>query len=214
MRIGYQLFFEKNAIIDCLLSVYYFLSKMLFQIETKRLLLRDILPDDDKGLFELDSNPEVHRYLGNQPIQKIEQAQEAIDRIRQQYIDNGIGRWAVIEQSSGEFIGWSGLKWVTESENKNKPHAYYDVGYRLIPKFWGKGYATESAKAALTFGFEQLQVTTIIGTCNENNKASRKVLEKCGLVFEEKFLYKNELICDWLSITKEFWKNGQTEIEN
>lgn len=187
---------------------------MLFHIETQRLLLRDILPSDSIGLFELDSNAEVHRYLGNSPIQKIEEAQEAINRIRQQYNDFGIGRWATIEKSSGEFIGWSGLKWVTESENINKPNPYYDIGYRFIPRFWGKGYATEAAKSALLYGFEKMHIPQIIGTCNEENIASRRVLEKCGLLFEEKYIHKNELTCDWLCITKEFWKLNQRRTMN
>lgn len=175
---------------------------MKFYIETGRLILRDLQPEDDKGMFELDSNPEVHRYLGNNPINSIEQAREAISNIRQQYLDHGIGRWATIEKSSGNFIGWSGLKFITSVENNRT--RFYDVGYRLIPKYWGKGYATESAKAALQFGFETLKLQEIIGTCHEENKASRRALEKCGLKFKEKYMW-HDLRCDWLEITQREW---------
>ena len=173
-------------------------------IKTERLVLRELIPDDAGKMFELDSNPEVHKYLGNNTIQNIEQAKEVIKIIRQQYLDNEIGRWAAIEKSSGEFIGWSGLKFITEPKNNHVN--FYDVGYRLIPKYWGKGYATESAKAWLDYGFTKMNLKEIIGTCHEENKASRRALEKCGLKFVEKFLYKNELPCDWLKITKEEWK--------
>ncbi len=176
---------------------------MKFYIETERLILRDLLTTDDKGMFDLDSNADVHRYLGNNPIHTIEQAREVIGIVRQQYEDNGIGRWATIERSSGNFIGWSGLKYVTAAENNHTN--YYDVGYRFVPRYWGKGYATESTKAALAFAFNTLQVKEVIGTCHEENKASRRVLEKCGLKFVEQFLYKNEWVCDWLKITKEEW---------
>jgi ribosomal-protein-alanine N-acetyltransferase len=64
--------------------------------ETERLLLREFLPTDVQGMFELDSDPAVHRYLGKKPVQTIEQSQEMIAFIRQQYLANGIGRWAVI----------------------------------------------------------------------------------------------------------------------
>src|SRR5918993_1172509 len=97
-------------------------------IETERLILREFLPSDDEGMFELDSNPEVHKYLGENPSHTIEQAREMIANIRQQYAENGIGRWAAIEKETGNFIGWSGLKFIREYEN-NRIH-YYDVGYR------------------------------------------------------------------------------------
>jgi ribosomal-protein-alanine N-acetyltransferase len=177
---------------------------MKFQIETKRLLLRDLLPTDDEGMFQLDSNPDVHRYLGNKPIKSINQAREVISKVRKQYEENGIGRWAAIEKSSGNFIGWAGLKFITEAENNHV--RFHDVGYRLHPDYWHKGYATESTVAALQYGFDVLKLQKIIGTCQVENKASRRVLEKCGLKFIEKFVYDIGLDCDWLSITSEEWK--------
>ncbi|MEO8146068.1 MAG: GNAT family N-acetyltransferase [Bacteroidia bacterium] len=172
-------------------------------IETERLILRELLTDDDENMFELDSNAEVHKYLGNNPVTTIEQVREVIASVRQQYIKNGIGRWAAIEKSSGNFIGWSGLKFITEPENNQVN--FYDVGYRLIPKYWGKGYATESTKAALEYGFTKMNLEEIIGTVNENNKASKRALEKCGLKFIEKFQWKN-ITCDWMKISKTEWK--------
>lgn len=100
-------------------------------IETERLILREILPSDDKALFELDSDPEVHRYLGK-PIHQIKEAQATIDAVRQQYIDFGIGRWAMIEKSTGDFMGWTGLKFVTQMRNGHTN--YYDLGYRMMPR--------------------------------------------------------------------------------
>ena len=177
---------------------------MTFHIETTRLILREFRDTDAEAFFRMDSNPLVHRYLGNNPINKIEQAYEAISRIRQQYVDNGIGRWAAFEKSTGNFIGWSGLKLNTEPEN-NHTH-FYDVGYRFHPDYWGKGYATESGKASVRYGFEKMNLTEIIGTCHEKNLASRKALEKCGLKFVEKFMYSNERPCDWMKITREEWE--------
>jgi ribosomal-protein-alanine N-acetyltransferase len=176
---------------------------MNFYIETERLILREFRETDVDGFFEMDSNPAVHKYLGNNPISTIEQAKVGVANIMQQYLDNGIGRWATIEKSSGNFIGWSGLKFIREYEN-NRIN-FYDVGYRLIPKYWGKGYATESCKAALAYGFNTMQLNEIIGTANVENKASRRALEKCGLKFVEQFIWKN-IHCDWLSITKKDWE--------
>ena len=179
-------------------------------LETERLLLRKFLPTDDIAMFELDSNAAVHKYLGNNPIQTLEQARKVIALILQQYIDNGIGRWAVIEKSSDSFIGWSGLKFIREYENNHIN--FYDVGYRLIPKYWGKGYATESAKAAIEYGFTKMNLSEIIGTVNKENKASRRALEKCGLKFVEPFMWRN-IPCDWLKITKEDWTNTSENLK-
>jgi [ribosomal protein S5]-alanine N-acetyltransferase len=68
-------------------------------IETERLILREIVPTDVDGLFELDSDPEVHRYLGNKTIDSREKIVELIEFIRKQYADNGIGRWAIIDKN-------------------------------------------------------------------------------------------------------------------
>jgi [ribosomal protein S5]-alanine N-acetyltransferase len=174
---------------------------MKFYIETPRLILREFQTSDYEVLFDLDSNPEVNRFLGNKPLKTIAEAQAIVAYIQQQYEDHGIGRWAVIEKTTGNFVGWSGLKFITTLEN-GATH-FYDVGYRFMPQYWGLGYATETAKAAIKYGFETMHLTEIVGTCHEENIASRTVLEKCGLQFVEKFVYDNEIPCDWLNITKD-----------
>lgn len=152
---------------------------MKIHIETDRLIMRDLVPEDAQGMFELDSDPEVHAYLGNQPIKTLAQAQEQINFIRQQYIENGIGRWAVIEKQNGQFIGWSGFKLITEMINEKTQ--YLDLGYRLIRKYWGKGFATESAKASLEYGFEQLKQKEICAMADVSHKTSNIILKKIGM---------------------------------
>lgn len=154
-------------------------------IETERLLLRELLPSDDNGMFELDSDPDVQRYLGNKPIKTLEEARQTIAFIRQQYLENGIGRWAVVEKETNDFVGWAGLKLVRERINNHI--IFHDLGYRLIRRYWGCGYATESAKASLDYGFEQLKLKEIYGMAEVNNAASRRVLEKVGLKLIESF---------------------------
>lgn len=153
--------------------------------ETERLFLREILPSDEDALFELDSDPEVHRYLGNRPVADKIAVREAIASIRQQYHDNGIGRWAVIEKATGHMVGWSGLKLVKETRNGH--NHYYDLGYRLIRRCWGLGYATESALASVAYGFGPLQLTDIYGMADVRNTASCQVLQKAGLQFVNTF---------------------------
>jgi len=173
---------------------------MKYHIETERLILRELRDSDLEGMFALDSNPEVHKYLGNKPITNKEQAQANIDNIKSQYIERGIGRFAVIEKSSGAFIGWSGLKFNTgEKERFGEKQDFYDVGYRLIESFWGKGYALESAIASLDFGFNELKLKTIVGTAETENIASNKILEKIGLQYEETFPYE-DIMLHWYTL--------------
>lgn len=171
-------------------------------IETERLVIREILPTDENGLFELDSNPNVHTYLGNKPAQNNEQIREVIKNIRQQYLDNGIGRWAIIDKNTNDFIGWTGLKFVTETTNKQID--FYDLDYRLIEKYWGKGIATETTKATLEYAFNKLNLTEIYGMCDVGNIASKNVLEKTGLKFIETFDLDG-IEHNWFKITKDEW---------
>lgn len=153
--------------------------------ETERFLLRELLPEDADALFELDADPEVHRYLGNNPVTEKKQIEEAISFIRQQYKDNGIGRWAIVDKETGEFIGWGGLKFVTEPTHNHCN--YYDLGYRLLRKHWGKGIGTEVAKASLDFAFDILNTETVFAMTDCGNKASDNILRKVGMCFIETF---------------------------
>ena len=159
--------------------------------ETDRLILRAITDDDLESMFELDSDPLVHRFLGQKPLQTQEESQRYIDHIKMQYDTYGIGRWAAIEKATGEFIGWSGLK-VNFEDVFNGHENLIDVGYRLLPRYWGKGYATESGKAAIAYGFDELGLETIYGMTELDHHASRRVLEKIGLTYVENFVLESE----------------------
>lgn len=176
-----------------------------FELETERLLLREFRKEDAHALFKLDSNPMVHRYLGNNPVQDIQIIYHVIDAVQWQYKNNHIGRWIAIEKLSGDIIGWTGLKFCTDEENGHI--VYYDVGYRFMPEYWGKGYATESATFAIQYGFNTLNSPYIIGACHHQNLASRKALEKCGLEYVEDF-YWQDILCNWLIITEEKFRQG------
>ena len=175
---------------------------MQYYVETERLIMRDILETDVDGMYELDSDPEVHKYLGNNPINSKEKAAEIIQFIHQQYKNLGIGRFATIEKSSGDFIGWSGLKLNTgEKEALNGKTEFFDVGYRFIPRYWNKGYATESSLAVLNYGFKTLNIETICGAAENRNIASNKVLKKIGLKFINEFYY-DTIKCSWYELNK------------
>jgi ribosomal-protein-alanine N-acetyltransferase len=158
--------------------------------KTSRFILREIILSDVDGLFELDSDAEVHKYLGNEPVRNKEQIEEVILFIRNQYIVNGIGRWAIVEKNTNNFVGWTGLKLVTELVNKHQN--FYDLGYRIIKKYWGQGIATETARAVLDYGFKNLNVDKIYSIVHSENEGSKNVLHKLGFVYQESFDFDNE----------------------
>ncbi|RWY57227.1 GNAT family N-acetyltransferase [Mucilaginibacter gilvus] len=169
--------------------------------ETERLILRELLPSDEQAMFELDSDRDVHRYLGNKPITTMQQARDMIGHVRQQYVTNGIGRWVVIEKATGEFIGWAGLKFMTETRNGHSN--FYDLGYRFIKHYWGKCYATEAAIASVKYGFEVLKLKEMYGMADVDNIASNKALQKAGLKFVEEFEHDG-VKHNWYKVTRDF----------
>ena len=159
-------------------------------VETERLLLRELVADDAPGMFAMDSDPEVHRYLGNNPLVSITQSQEQITFIQQQYREHGIGRWAVVDKQTGNFVGWSGLKLITEPLHQ-QTH-FYELGYRFLRQYWGRGYATEAARASLHYGFDTLGLAAIYSMAEVHNQASNQVLRKLGFAFVEQFDFQGE----------------------
>jgi len=153
-------------------------------LQSSRLYYRELLPSDDIGMFALDSDPEVHRYLGNNPVKDIGQSRAMIAFVREQYRTNGIGRMAVILKETGEFTGWAGLKLET---NINGHDRFYDLGYRFIREYWGNGYATEAALFFVNYGFKVLHLQKINASALTANTGSCKALQKAGLQFVETY---------------------------
>lgn len=160
-------------------------------IETERLLLRELILSDVEGMFELDSNPKVHLFLGNKPVKEIEESLDQIKNIQKQYETYGIGRWAVILKETNEFIGWSGIKFIKDKINNHQN--FYEIGYRFIEKHWGKGYATEAGKAFIEYAFAEMKVDAVYAYADAGNENSRRILEKLGLHYVNSFEYQEEL---------------------
>lgn len=174
--------------------------------ETERCILRELVETDAPGILALDSDPAVHRYLGEQPIQHLQQAKDIIAYVRQQYLDNGIGRWAIIDKKDGEFIGWTGLK----LEDQVRPgQTYYDLGYRLRTPFWGQGIATETALASLHYGFSTLKLPEICAAAHIHNQGSNKVLTKVGMQLQAVFNYEGATH-NWYVLQADTWRKNST----
>lgn len=164
---------------------------MSYLIETERLYLRRLTESDANDLFELDSNPKVHKYLGNNPVKSIEESRNQIKNVLKQYEEFGIGRLAMINKETNEFIGWSGIKFERELR---KEFDYYDLGYRLKEIYWGHGYATEAAIGSLEYGFNELRLNEINACADVNHVVSNKILKKIGFIPDGTFTFEGSLI--------------------
>ena len=172
---------------------------MKLPIITERLILRKLTLDDVDNIFLLDSNPDVMKYVGVSPVKLKEESAKMIENIINQYKNNGTGRLAVSEKESNQFIGWCGIKLLTDKVNGFKN--VYELGYRFLPEFWGKGYATESALASLDLGFNQLSADKIYAYADVQHQSSNHILTKLG--FENKGVFlDNGDNCYWYELEK------------
>jgi RimJ/RimL family protein N-acetyltransferase len=144
-------------------------------LKTPRLAIREFTEDDVDNLFNLDSDPEVMRYLGRPAPREVLR-----DEIIPFHLDvyrrfDRLGTWAAESTSNGEFLGWFHFR--AEDGDITDIH----LGYRLRQSVWNKGYATEGSTALINMGFTDLAVRRVFAHTMTANSASRRVMEKCGL---------------------------------
>jgi len=151
--------------------------KGYINIESKRTILRNLTIEDADDFYALNLDPEVLRYTGDKPFENIQAARDFLYNY-DQYQKYGVGRFAVIDKSTSKFIGWCGLKFSPDT-------GQYDIGFRFFKQYWNKGFATETAKKCIDFGFNSLKLHRIVGRAMIENTASIKVLEKIGMSFKE-----------------------------
>jgi RimJ/RimL family protein N-acetyltransferase len=147
-------------------------------LETERLVLRRFTEADVDNLFDLDSDPEVMRFLtGGNPTPRDVIRNETLPRILHYYERfAGFGFWAAIEKSTGQFLGWFHF---LPREGSGSDEV--ELGYRLRKSAWGKGYGTEGSHALIRKGFAKLGVRRVVAETMAVNIASRRVMEKAGL---------------------------------
>lgn len=150
----------------------------MISLKTQRLILRPFLETDLQNLIELDTDPEVMRYIGSGHVSTLEEVKQVLPKIlkRQEGWDL-YGTW-MADLISGENIGWFTLKPIVGLNND------FEIGYRLKRKFWGQGFATEGSLCLVQHGFEVLKLKKIVAVTDPGNQASQHVLKKCGLIYK------------------------------
>lgn len=196
---------QKHGLLIAASNLIYF--RMEIAIETERLLLRNLCMEDVEGMYLLDSNPNVHRYLGNNPITSKSQAVEILNRVLQQYEEIGYGRWAIIYKPTNDFVGWGGLKYEQQFLPDNP---YHDIGYRLREEYWGMGIGKEVATVAARYAFEVHKFEKLNATAQTDNIGSNKILSGIGMHCIKTF-EKDNMLLNWYELTKQEWELLQKE---
>lgn len=147
-------------------------------LQTDRLSLRELTPDDAEFILRLLNEPSFIRNIGDRGVRTIEAARLYImNGPVASYEKNGFGLWLVELSESGVPIGICGLL-------KRDTLEDVDIGYALLPEHWSMGYAKESASAVMAYANERLGLKRVVAITNANNQDSIRLLEKIGFKYE------------------------------
>ncbi len=150
-------------------------------LETERLIIRPFTTNDIDASYEMNLDEEVSRFTGDGGIVDRNEMERRIrEDVLGDYSKYGYGRLAVDWKATGEFIGFTGFKYIPEIKKT-------DLGFRFRKEFWGKGIATESCAACIRLAREKMDLDIVYAFVLPENKASVRVLEKMGLVFTRQF---------------------------
>ena len=159
----------------------------MLELETERLILRDLKPDDLKLFYDMSIEEKITSYqkwfLGKNGYKQWVEDSIEHNKQRPRFAYN----LAIVLKNNGKAIGWIG--WGTDDLGKRE----YDFGYSLLPDYWSKGIMTEALKCGINYMFDELNASNVFGECVDDNIGSARVMEKAGL----------ELIKEWEELNME-----------
>lgn len=164
-------------------------------LRTERLLLRPLVPADAEAYAAMRYHPEVAKWLPPGQGAPVDGARASIERFAGAWRDRGYSPWGVFLDDA--LIGHAGLNYVPEFEQT-------EVLWALHPGHWGKGYATEVARAALGFGFDKIGLELIFAITKPDNIASQAVMKRLGLTYSKDVVYKG-IEAMWFDIERGKW---------
>jgi RimJ/RimL family protein N-acetyltransferase len=173
-------------------------------LETERLILRRFYGGDDdiEAVYAMRSDADTMRFI-REP-QNRDETVKWIELVSSLWESDRIGFCAVVEKSSGRIIGWCGL-WRLKETGET------EVGYAIRKEFWGRGLASEAARAFLDYGFNRLNLDKIVAVAFPDNTASRRVMEKIGMRYDYTGQFYGRDLVHYSITRDEFEKNVQKE---
>ena len=182
-------------------------------IETERLVLRRLREDDLDAFAEVFAKEPVMKFSNYQRGLTREESADVLGRLMKHWDDHGFGHWAVVQKSDETFLGYEGLA-IPFFLPEVLPAV--EIGYRLDPSAWGKGYATEAGRAAFSYGFETLDLDRIIAIYDVENVRSGRVMERLGMRVERDTRHPEQegATLRVYELTRDAWREGQRSLTN
>jgi len=147
-------------------------------LQTERLVLQQITPEDTEALFRLFASEEVARYLDFVALKQIEEAEEIVAWCKAIW-EQGKGiRWGIVGKDGGELMGTCGY------HNWARGEFRAEIGYDLMPRFWGQGLMKEALVAMLEYGFAEMDLHRVQAMVAPMNERSQRLLNRLGFVRE------------------------------
>jgi len=173
------------------------------EIETKRLRLCQAtsahLNDWAERVF---ADSEVIRYMPKREMTPYARAERALNNYNRLWTQHKMGGWVITDKVDGQLIGSCEIEYLDETDE-------YELGYALSKSYWGKGIATETARAVTRFGFESVRLDRIIAVVVPENTASWRVLEHVGFIYKKKAHYY-DLVVVYYAITRNTFKTDNS----
>lgn len=173
-------------------------------LETKRCYLREFVEDDVALIHQMNTDPEVMKYITKGVPQTYEYSKNRTLYFINEYYAQypGLGMWAAIRKADHQLMGWACLKHLDTSE-------LIEIGYRFLQAYWGQGFATEISKALVHYGFEQMHLDKITGITMIGNDKSQHILKKVGLEYQKKaYYYQTEV--SFFQLSKQAYTQSQS----
>jgi len=144
-------------------------------LHTARLRLEPICPEHYAGLRVLNADPAVQRYIAGRP-ETPEETMAMIERVQGRWREFGYSWWSFFEQDTGELVGAGCIQHLGHI-----PSNEHEIGWRLRPDRWGRGYASEAARRMARFAFDELKAPALAAICHPDNADSAKVMQRLGM---------------------------------
>ncbi len=149
------------------------------KLETERLLLRRMRPDDAEDMFAYASDPEVTRYVLWDTHRSVEDSRAFLRFATEGYERGDFGGWGLVLKASGAFIGTCGME-----ADYAREHSRAELGYVLAREHWGRGLMPEAVRRVIRFCFGWMDLNRVEARCIAENTASARVMEKAGMTYE------------------------------
>jgi len=176
-------------------------------LETKRLLLAPCREEHLAGLYAMNSDPEVMRYITKRP-ETLADTQKMIARVQARWTKWGYSWWTFIERHSGEIVGAGCIQNLRRDGIEPEVDCPLEIGWRVRRDRWGQGIATEAAWAMAEFAFDRLRTEVLCAVCDPENTASIAVMLKLGMSYRGLEHWYAQQVATY-DVTAEAWRNAR-----